>query len=151
MQWLRANAVGLAGLLLALVAFAGGLEAYRAGVRRDEQSRMIPRRLERGESDLAEQHRKSVAVLSEYSNVTRSVAYSFAGFAAVVGAMHVKRPRPSMWLTAVLAVLVAGAVGLAYASRANPVPALAMARSPELAMRPTESLRLDKRDLRRIP
>jgi hypothetical protein len=127
MRLLRANAVGLLGLLLAIVALAGGAEAYRAGVRRDEQSRAIPRRLERGEADLAEQHRKSVAVLSNYSDVTRSVAYSFAGFAAVVGAMHVKRPRPSFWLAGVLIVLVMGAVGLAYASRADPALAAANA------------------------
>lgn len=127
MQWLRANAVGLTGLLLALVAMAGGVEAYRAGVWRDEQARAIPRRLERGEADLADRHRKSVTVLSEYSDVTRSVAYSFAGFAAVVAAMHVKRPRPSFWLAGVLAVLVVGAVGLAFASRADPALAAAAA------------------------
>lgn len=120
MQWLRRNAVGLLGLALAVVAVVGGAEAYRAGVWRDEQARAIPRRLERGEADLAEQHRKSVAALSGYADVTRTVAYRFAGFAAVIGALHASRSRPSLWLTGVTAVLAAGAVGLAVESRVEP-------------------------------
>ena len=86
MQWLRRNAVGLLGLALAVVAVTSGAEAYRTGVRRDEQARAIPRRLERGEADLAEQHRKTVSVLSGYADVTRTVAYNFAGLAVATDA-----------------------------------------------------------------
>ena len=120
MQWLRRNAVGLLGLALAVVAVVGGAEAYRAGVWRDEQARAIPRRLERGEADLAEQHRRSVAALSGYADVVRSVAYQFAGLAAAAGVLHASRSRPSLWLTGVVAVLAVGAAVLAYESRAEP-------------------------------
>ena len=120
MQWLRRNAVGLFGLALAVVAVAGGAEAYRTGVRRDEQARAIPRRLEGGEADLAEQHRKSVAALRDYADVTRTVAYNFAGLAVAAGALHSIRSRPSLWLTWVMVVLAVGAVALALESRAEP-------------------------------
>jgi hypothetical protein len=119
-QWLRRNAVGVFGLVLAVIALVAGVEAYRTGVWRDEQARAIPRRLERGETDLAEQHRKSVAVLGGYADVVRTVAYLFAGFAAVAGVLHTTRSRPSLWLTGVVVVLAVGAVALAYGSRAEP-------------------------------
>lgn len=117
MQWLRWNAIGVFGLALAVVSVAGGAEAYRAGVRRDEQARAIPRRVERGEADLAEQHRKAVAALDDLADVTRTVAYSFAGFAAVAGVAHAGRSRRSLWLTGVTAVLAVGAIVLALESR----------------------------------
>jgi hypothetical protein len=120
MQWLRQNAVGLLGLALAAVAITSGAEAYRSDVRRDEQARAIPRRLERGEAELAEQHRRSVAALRDYADVTRTVAYSFAGLAAAAGALHAVRPRPSWWLIGATAVLAVGAVALALGSRAEP-------------------------------
>ena len=120
MQWLRRNAVGLLGLALAVVAVASGAEACRSGVRSDEQSRAIPRRLVRGEADLAEQHRKSVAALSGLADVTRTVACNFAGLAAAAGVLHASRSRPSLWLTGATAVLAVGAVVLALESRAEP-------------------------------
>lgn len=118
MKWLRQHALEVLGLVLAVVAVVAGAEAYRAGVRRDEQARAIPRRLERGEADLAEQHRKSAKVLSEYADVTRTVAYSFAGLAATAWATHAGRFRPTPWLTGLTAVLAAGAIVLALESRA---------------------------------
>jgi hypothetical protein len=91
MWWVRRYWVGLLGLVLALTAIASGVESYRAGLRRDEQASAIPRRLERGETDLAEQHRRAVAGLSEYADVTRTVAYSFAGLAVAAVALQVAR------------------------------------------------------------
>ena len=122
-QWLRRNAVGVLGLALAVVAIAAGAEAYRTGDERDEQARAILRRLERGETDLAEQHRRSVAALSGYADAVRSVAYLFVGLAAAAEVLHASRSRPSLWLTGVVAVLAVGAVVLAYESRAEPVAA----------------------------
>lgn len=123
MQWLRRNAVGLLGLVLAIAALVSGAEAYWAGVRRDEQARAIPRRLERGEVELAEQHRKTVAALSGLADVTRTVAYNFAGLAVVAGILQAGRSRPNLWLIGATAVLAAGAVALAFESRADPAVA----------------------------
>ncbi|MBY0456922.1 MAG: hypothetical protein K2V38_06265 [Gemmataceae bacterium] len=95
MRWVRRNWVGLLGLALAGVAVVSGVESHRAGLRRDEQAATIPRRLERGEADLAEQHRKAVSVLDDYASVTRTVAFSFAGLAAAAVALQVARSRPS--------------------------------------------------------
>lgn len=120
MQWLRRNAVGLLGVALGVVALAIGAEAYRTSVRRDEQARAIPRRLERGEADLAERHRRSVEVLTEYADALRAVTYYAAGFAAMAAVWHVSRGRPNLWLTGLTAVLILGAVSLALASRPEP-------------------------------
>lgn len=117
MQWFRRNAVGLFALTLAVVAFTSGAEAYRSGIQRDEQARAIQRRLERGEVDLAEQHRKSAIALSSYADVTRSVAYSFAGLAAAAWVLHAIRSRPSLRLASVIGVLTVAAVLLALQSR----------------------------------
>lgn len=119
MLWLRRNWVGVLGMLLALIAVGGGVESLRAGIRRDQQAAAIPRRLERGEADLAEQHRKSVAVLSEYADVTGTVAFSFTGLAATAVALSLARSRPSLWLIGITVVLSIGAVALAFVSRAK--------------------------------
>lgn len=129
MHWLRWNAVGLFALVLAVVAVVGGAEAVRAGALRDEQVRAIPRRLARGEADLAEQHQRAATALSEYADVTRAVAYRFAGLAAVAAALHVSRSRPNMWLAGLTVLFAAGAVALALESRAEPNPAPAAGRA----------------------
>lgn len=133
MQWLRRNTLGLLGLTLAVVAIASGAEAYRSGVRRDEQSRAIPRRLERGEADLAEQHRRSVTALSGYADVTRTVAYCLAGLAVIAGALNATRSQSSPWLIGVVIILAVGAVVLAYASR--PVLSVAADTGQSMALR----------------
>src|SRR5262245_61185079 len=113
MLWVRRNAVGLFGLALAFAALAVGAEAYRTGVRRDEQARAIPRRLERGEAELAEQHRKSIAVLTGYADALRPVTFYIAGVAAIVGVWQLRRSQPTVWLTVAVLVFAVGAVVLA--------------------------------------
>ncbi len=84
------------GLTLAVFAAVSGAESHRAGLRRDEQAAAITSRLGRGEAELAEQHRKSVAVLSDYASVTQTLAYSFAGLAAAALALQVVRSRSNL-------------------------------------------------------
>src|SRR5262249_54766631 len=122
MQWLRRNTVGVLGLALAVVALAAGAEAYRVGVLRDEQARAIPRRLERGEADLADQHRRSVAALSSYAEGVRPVAYLFAVLAVPMAVLHARWSRPSRWVAVMAVLLAVGAAVLAYESSAEAEP-----------------------------
>jgi hypothetical protein len=118
MSWLRTNAVGLLALALAVVALALGFDAHRTAVRRDEQARAVERRLERGEADLAEQHRRGADVLRDLADVLRTLTYYAAGAAIVVGAWDVWRRWPNLWLTGATALLAVGAIALAVGSRA---------------------------------
>lgn len=120
MLWMRRNAIGLIGVVLAIVAIATGAEAYCIGWQRDEQLRVIPQRLERGEAELAEQHRKSVRILNSYADALRPVSFYAAGVAVVVGFWHLRRGQPTRWLTAAVVVLAVAAVLLALGSTPTP-------------------------------
>lgn len=119
MHWLRRNGIGLAGLTLAILAFAFGLIAYQSGVQRDEQKRGIALRLQRDEAELAERHRRAVAALSGLSDALRTLTFYAAGVAIVIAAWDA-RHRPSLWLTWGTAILAVGAIGLAIGSKATP-------------------------------
>ncbi len=118
MRWVRANAVALVGTTLAAVSLALGAYAYRTAAQRDEQAGAVERRLERGEADLAERHRKGAEVLGELAEVVSDLALYAAAAAIAVGAWAAGRWHPSLWLTGATAALAGGAVGLALGSRA---------------------------------
>lgn len=118
MHWLCRNAIGLLGLALAVAAFAIGVDAYRTSLQRDEQARAIPLRLELGEADLAEQHKKGVAALSSLVDVLRPLTYYVAVLATVVGVWDARRRQASLWLIGATIVLAVVAVGFALRSRA---------------------------------
>ena len=116
MNWLRRNAVGVLGLALAALALALGASAYRYGAQRDDQARAIPFRLQRGETDLAERHRRAVKALSGLADALRTLTF-YAAVSAVVAAVWAVQHRPNLWLPGSAIVLAAGAVALALGSR----------------------------------
>jgi len=116
--WVRRNVIGLLGLMLAVVSVALGADAYRSGVQRDEQARGIRLRLERGEADLADRHRRAVAALSVIADTERMLTFYAAGAALAAGAWGARRPRSNLWLAGATVVLAAGAIVLAIESRA---------------------------------
>lgn len=115
--WLKGNAIGLAAFVLSLVALMVGVSAYRTAIQRDGQARAIPLRLERGETELAAQHQKGVAVLSELANVLRSITYIFAAGGLAIGLSDARRRHTSLWLFGATIVVAVTAVGLAMGSR----------------------------------
>jgi hypothetical protein len=105
------------GLALAVLALGLVLSAYRYEVQRDEQARGIALRLERGELDLAERHRRAVAVLGKLADALRELTFYAAGAAIAAGAWGARRPRTNLWLTGATVVLAVGGIVLALESR----------------------------------
>lgn len=112
----RKHAIGLLGLALAVVSLIAGIETYRTGAKRDEQLHAYQRRMERGEIELAEQYVRPVKVLTNYSDLTRTNAYSFAGLATLAGALYAIRAHRSILLIVLTVLVAAAAVAFAYGS-----------------------------------